>query len=123
MTPRSTTITLAIARVSHASVRSMESLVERLGLIHKHISKAAEATRAPGVSPVLAAVVGEFENKAKKLAAAGQPTREGIVELEQAGDSAKVAAAADTGASDEVKRLVGVAHDSICLLKHEHGQT
>jgi hypothetical protein len=30
-------------------------------------------------------------------------------------------AAADSGASDEVKRLVGVAHDSICLLKHEQG--
>jgi len=101
----------------------MESLDERLALIHRHIQRAVDATSAPGVSPVLAAVVGEFRLKSEKLRMSGTPTREGIVELEQAGDSARVAAAADPGANAEVKRLVGVAHDSICLLKHEGGGT
>jgi hypothetical protein len=99
----------------------MEPLADRLALIHKHIARAAEAAHGPGVSPVLAAVVDEFLKKSTKLAA-GAPSLLAIVELEQAGDSAKAAAGADPGASDEVKRLVGVAHDSICLLKHEQAQ-
>ena len=42
-----------------------------------------------------------------------------IVELEQAGDSAKVAAEADTGASADSRKLVDLAHHAICVLKHE----
>ena len=52
-----------------------------------------------GASPVLVAVVREFEAKAEKArkAVAGDDAaaREAIVELEQAGDSAKAAAEAD----------------------------
>ena len=42
-----------------------------------------------------------------------------IIELEQAGDSAKVAAEADAGASADSKKLVDLAHHAICVLKHE----
>ncbi|MEO8552069.1 MAG: hypothetical protein ABI678_18960 [Kofleriaceae bacterium] len=97
----------------------MEPLSERLAIIQRHVEKAAAATQSIG-SPVLAAVVGELAKKAHKLS--GEPSRETIVEVEQAGDSAKAAANADPAASDEVKRLVTLAHDSLCMLKHEYGE-
>ena len=40
-----------------------------------------------------------------------------VVELEQAGDSAKAAAEADTGAGEATKQAVLDAHLSICILK------
>ena len=58
-----------------------------------------------GASPVLRAVVQEFANKANKALdlGAGDRAWEAVVELEQAGDSAKAAAEADVecGARDD----------------------
>lgn len=56
-----------------------------------------------GASPVLAAVVNEFAKKAEK--AVGSPDeRVAVIELEQAGDSAKAAAEADPGVSRTARR-------------------
>jgi hypothetical protein len=70
-------------------------------------------------SPVLTAVVREFANKATKaLDLAGtQRDREAVVELEQAGDSAKVAAEASEGLSERTASSIQDAHLSICMLK------
>jgi hypothetical protein len=74
-----------------------------------------------GASPVLVAVVREFAAKCEKSlnAARGGDGREAIVELEQAGDSAKAAAEADTGAASDTKSRVLDAHLAICMLKAE----
>jgi len=85
---------------------------------------AAETVLAAGgmASPVLVAVVAEFRRKFAKtrLAVEGEPApgqREAVFELEQAADSAKWAALADPGASEQVKLAVVSAHDSICWYK------
>jgi hypothetical protein len=80
-----------------------------------------EAESDPGASPVLAAVVREFATKATKATELARDDRlwEGVVELEQAGDSAKAAAAADTGASRATTAAVEDAHLAICMLKAE----
>ena len=89
---------------------------------------AAEAVLAAGgmASPVLAAVVAEFRRKFAKTrgeiegdTAPGQ--REAVFELEQAADSAKWAALADPGASQQIKLAVVAAHDSICWFKATGG--
>ena len=98
----------------------METIAESLELLDGHIARAVEAAAGDGSSPVLRAVVGEFQRKAGKARAeiaAGKPPREYIVELEQAGDSAKIGAAADVGASARTKELIGIAHDAVCMLK------
>mgnify|MGYP001500446667 CR=1 FL=1 len=87
-------------------------------------TKTADALRAaeadPGASAVLVAVVREFDKKAEK--AVGQndtpsTMREAVVELEQAGNSAKAAAEADRGLGDKARQAVLDAHLAICLLK------
>ena len=105
-----------MGRASHGSVADMEPLADRLELIQRHILRAAEAVRAPGLSPVLVAVVDEFAKKGGRMTGG---SRDAILEAEQAGDSARVAVAADPAATDDVKKLVNVAHDSLCMLKHE----
>jgi hypothetical protein len=74
-----------------------------------------------GASPVLVAVVREFEAKAEKarMAVVGDDAgaREAIVELEQAGDSAKAAAEADSGVGGTARQAVLDAHLAICMLK------
>ena len=73
-----------------------------------------------GASPVLVAVVREFEAKlakAEKRATDGVPERDSVMELEQAGDSAKAAAEADTGLSSDSRESVLAAHLAICKLK------
>jgi hypothetical protein len=108
-----------------------EPLADRLALLRRHIDRAMAALASDATaSPVLRAVVGEFDKKLAKTTA-GLPSatsaaaRELIIELEQAGDSAKVAAEADAGASADAKKLVDLAHHAICVLKHElrEGQT
>lgn len=85
------------------------------------VRDAADAVEADsGASPVLAAVVREFLSKADKVSrsvGAGAAPREGVVELEQAGDSAKAAVEADTGASEATRQAVLDAHLIICMLK------
>ena len=101
----------------------MESVESKLAVIGRHAERAAAAVREDrGASPVLAAVVDEFAAKARKCNAAYASAdaglqREMIVEVEQAGDSAKAAAEADPGISNETKHLIVLAHDSFCLLK------
>lgn len=91
--------------------------------------KAASALAAvdgdAGASPVLRAVVQEFASKAgKALKLSGKKrTWEAVVELEQAGDSAKAAAEADAGAAAETTAAVQEAHLAICVLKAEFDPT
>ena len=69
------------------------------------ITDAARHVEADGgASPVLVAVVREFQAKlakAEKQATDSVPGRDSVMELEQAGDSAKAAAEADGGLSSE----------------------
>ena len=85
------------------------------------INNAARRVEADGgASPVLVAVVREFEaklTKAEKHATDGVPGRDSVMELEQAGDSAKAAAEADAGVSLDVRESVLAAHLAICKLK------
>jgi hypothetical protein len=90
---------------------------ERLREIRTKIDSASNAVHADqGASPVLTAVVSEFAKKAKKAAGA-EDERGAVIELEQAGDSAKVAAEADTGVSDATRNAVLEAHLAICIAK------
>jgi hypothetical protein len=76
----------------------------------------------PGASVVLVAVVREFDKKADKSGAnSGTETaaRDAVIELEQAGDSAKAAVEADLGASEATRQAVLDAHLAICILKTE----
>lgn len=84
--------------------------------------KAAETD--PGATQALQAVVQEFHrvsHKALGMAAAvdAQATLAPIIELEQAGDSAKMAATASPEISDETRRAIVAAHDAISELQAE----
>ena len=85
--------------------------------------KAADAD--PAASPVLRAVVREFAVKATKAVGLADGDRywEGVVEVEQAGDSAKAAAEADSGAAEATTASIQDAHLAICMLKAEIAQT
>ncbi len=62
------------------------------------------------------AVVNEFSKKADK-AAGSLDERVAVIELEQAGDSAKAAAEADPGVSRATRDAVLEAHLVICVAK------
>ena len=95
----------------------MTTIAERLREVRSKIDTASDAVRADqGASPVLTAVVSEFAKKAEKAAGA-EDERGAVIELEQAGDSAKVAAEADTGVSDATRNAVLEAHLAICIAK------
>ena len=95
----------------------MTSTAERLRDVRTKIDDAVAAVRQDrGASPVLAAVVSEFGKKAEKAAGA-EDERGAVIELEQAGDSAKVAAEADTGVTDATRDAVLEAHLAICIAK------
>lgn len=88
--------------------------------IQGKITQALDAIDADaGASPVLAAVVREFERKTAKAVdlVATDRAWEGVVEAEQAGDSAKAAAEADAGADPASTAAVQDAHLAICMLK------
>jgi hypothetical protein len=90
---------------------------ERLRAARLKIDEAGEFVRSdPGASAVLVAVVNEFANKAAKATDAPNE-REAVIELEQAGDSAKAAAEADTAISDAARQAVLDAHLAICIAK------
>jgi hypothetical protein len=94
--------------------------------VHHKVLQALQDTEADqGASPVLAAVVREFSNKAAKAIdlADGDREWEAVIELEQAGDSAKAAAEADAGAADTTTASVQDAHLAICMLKAGFTQT
>jgi len=93
------------------------STAERLRDVRTKIEDAVGAVRQDrGASPVLTAVVSEFAKKAEKAAAA-EDERAAVIELEQAGDSAKVAAEADPGLADATRDAVLEAHLAICIAK------
>ena len=89
-------------------------------VVEKTTDAARQVEADPGASPVLVAVVREFQAKlakAEKQATDGVPGRDSVVELEQAGDSAKAAAEADAGLSSDTRESVLAAHLAICKLK------
>ena len=95
----------------------MTTVAERLREVRTKIDTAVDAVRADqGASPVMTAVVSEFSKKAENAAGA-EDERAAVIELEQAGDSAKVAAEADTGVTDGTRAAVLDAHLAICIAK------
>jgi hypothetical protein len=92
-------------------------VAERLQAARIKIEVAREAVQSDGgASPVLEAVVNEFAKKADK-AVGSADERVAVIELEQAGDSAKAAAEADPGVSSATRDAVLEAHLSICIAK------
>jgi hypothetical protein len=93
------------------------STAERLQDTRVKTDSALASVRADrGASPVLIAVMSEFAKKAEKAMQADDE-RAAVIELEQAGDSAKVAAEADTGLADGTRQAVLDAHLAICIAK------
>jgi hypothetical protein len=100
----------------------MDNVEYRLAEVSGRITTAVTAVDAdPAASPVLAAVVHEFGAKADKAkqnaVQSAAAAHDAVLELEQAGDSAKAAAEADPGANDATRQAVLDAHLSICMLK------
>jgi hypothetical protein len=95
----------------------MATTRERLEGARVKIEAANDAVAADaGASPVLAAGVAGFAKKAAKAVASADEAI-AVVELEQAGDSAKAAAEADPGVSESARELVLDAHLAICIAK------
>ena len=95
----------------------MTTTAERLRDARAKTDRALASVRADeGASPVLLAVVAEFASKAEK-AVLSDDERAAVIELEQAGDSAKAAAEADTGVADATREAVLDAHLAICIAK------
>jgi len=92
-------------------------MAERLQAVRVKIDSARDVVEADkAASPVLVAVVNEFASKANKAVAASDE-RVAVIELEQAGDSAKAAAEADSGVSPAAREAVLEAHLAICVAK------
>jgi hypothetical protein len=92
-------------------------MAQRLQAARAKIDSARDAVQTDnGASPVLVAVVSEFAKKADK-AVASSDERVAVIELEQAGDSAKAAAEADSGLSPATRDAVLEAHLAICVAK------
>ena len=95
----------------------MTTMAERLQAVRAKVDSARHVVEADkGASPVLVAVVNEFATKADKAVAASDE-RVAVIELEQAGDSAKAAAEADSGVSPAAREAVLEAHLAICVAK------
>ncbi|MEJ2871225.1 hypothetical protein WCD74_25930 [Actinomycetospora sp. OC33-EN08] len=99
----------------------MIDIPTRLDEVKRGTSSAlAAVTGDAGASTVLVAVVREFDEKATKATAAtGDAARDAVIELEQAADSARAAARADTGLTEGTRQVVEDAHLAICILKTE----
>ena len=95
----------------------MTTTPERLREARIKIDDARDVVRGDqGASPVLVAVVNEFASKAEKAATAADE-QAAVIELEQAGDSAKAAVEADTGVAEATRQAVIDAHLVICIAK------
>src|SRR5436190_9116735 len=95
----------------------MTNTAEQLRDAREKTDSALACVRADqGASPVLIAVVSEFAKKAEK-ATRSEDERMAVIELEQAGDSAKAAAEADAGVADATRQAVLDAHLAICVAK------
>ena len=100
----------------------MTEVAERFPRIEEKIGLALKAVEGDGsASPVLVAVVREFDSKARKakqaITTGDQAAREAVIELEQAGDSAKAATEADPSIGEGTKQAVLDAHLAICVMK------
>jgi hypothetical protein len=99
----------------------MTDMVAGLGDVKIRTTDALRAAEADaGASVVLVAVVREFDSKADKGNSQTDgpgAVRDAVIELEQAGDSAKAAAEADPGLGAPAKQAVLDAHMAICVLK------
>ena len=95
----------------------MTTIAERIDAARVKIDGARDAVQSDsGASPVLVAVVNEFAKKADKASQSPDP-RLAVIELEQAGDSAKAAVEADPGVSPAARDAVLEAHLVICVTK------
>ena len=95
----------------------MATMAERLERARIQIDSALQKVQSDdGASPVLLAVDNEFASKAEKAVGLADQ-RTAVIELEQAGDSAKAAVEADRGASPATREAVLEAHMSICIAK------
>jgi hypothetical protein len=93
------------------------TIAERLRQVNVKIDDALGAVQGDrGASPVLVAVVSEFAKKGAKATGASDE-RGAVIELEQAGDSAKAAVEADAGVSESTRQAVLDAHLAICIAK------
>ena len=101
----------------------MSEVAERLAKLQERVDGALDAAKKDGgASPVLLAVVEEFARKyakARKAIDGGGSEREAVVEAEQAADSAKYAAEADSGLGQETREAIVAAHDRVCVLKNK----
>jgi len=101
----------------------MIDVMTRLGEVKAKTAEALRASEADEkASVVLVAVVREFDSKADKAnrhAGGDGSARDAVIELEQAGDSAKAAADADPGLGEPARQAVLDAHLAICILKTE----
>ena len=101
----------------------MLTIPERFDKIDGQVGQAMAAVEADtAASPVLYAVVKEFRRKSLKALNAfkdadNQTIIEHVIEVEQAADSAKYAAEADEGLSEEARKAILDAHMSTCILK------
>jgi hypothetical protein len=99
---------------------TVSSQLDQIDALIKDAMRAVEEDG--GASPVLHAVVKEFSRKSNKAIEGALTPDEPevwtcVVELEQAGDSAKRAAEADPGIDAATRKQVFDAHDAICRLK------
>ncbi len=98
-------------------------VMTRLGEVKNKTAEALRVTEADGgASVVTVAVVREFDTKADKANRQPQSdgsARDAVIELEQAGDSAKAAVEADPNLRREAFQAVQDAHLAICILKTE----
>ncbi len=96
-------------------------LTSRLDAVKASTAEALRTTEADrDASVVTVAVVREFDTKADKSRHPGNDApRDSVIELEQAGDSAKAAAEADPGLGSVAREAVLAAHLAICILKTE----
>jgi hypothetical protein len=102
---------------------TMIDVMSRLGEVKVKTAGALRASEADErASVVLVAVVREFDSKADKAnrqANGDASARDSVIELEQAGDSAKAAAEADPNLGESARQAVLDAHLAICILKTE----
>jgi hypothetical protein len=102
---------------------TMTDVAARLRDVKEKTTEALTASEADRqASVVLVAVVREFDSKTDKaIRQAGDEgaVRDAVIELEQAGDSAKAAAEADPGLGEAGREAVLAAHLAICILKTE----
>jgi hypothetical protein len=102
---------------------NINAISDMLADVEDRVVTAMQAVQNdPGSTPTMRAVMTEFYEKCLKTMndldeAEEEPIREHIVELEQAGDSARVAAEAEQSLKQKTRDAVLAAHDIICALK------